>query len=108
VLRSGNRHAAGLVAGLEHRGVALDRLQAPRADRITGQQHLKLVGREVPIARRDGHAALAGAQFGADDAERQRRRFGLAAGLLGARLGGCCGTRGGLARLDLLDLARSA
>jgi hypothetical protein len=38
-----------------------------------------------PAARRDGHAALAGAQFGADDAERQWRRFGLAVGLLGAR-----------------------
>jgi hypothetical protein len=81
------------------------RLQAPRADRIAGQQHLKLVGREVPAARRDGHAALAGAQFGADDAERQRRRFGLGGGLARcARLGGCCGARSGLARLDLLDL----
>ena len=48
MLRSGDRHAARLVAGLEHRGVALDRLQTPRADRITGQQHLKLVGCEVP------------------------------------------------------------
>ena len=49
---------AGLVAGLEHRSAALDGLQAPRADRIPGQQHLKLGGREVPDARRDGHAAL--------------------------------------------------
>src|SRR3546814_113640 len=48
------------------------------------------------------------AQFGADDAERQRWRFGLSGGLARcARLGGCCGARNGrsgLARLDLLDL----
>ena len=39
-LISGNRHATGLVAGLEHRGAAIDCLQAPWTDRITGQQHL--------------------------------------------------------------------
>ena len=42
-----------------------------------------------------------GAQFGPGNAEWQRRRFGLA---WCARLGGCCGTRSGLACLDLLDL----
>lgn len=65
-----NRHTAGLVAGLEHGGVALDRLQAPRADHIAWKQHLKPIGREVPAARRDGQAALAGAKFDADNAER--------------------------------------
>src|SRR3546814_7044428 len=43
---SGNRQTAGLLAGLEDGGVALDRLQAPRADRIAGQQHVNLVGSE--------------------------------------------------------------
>ena len=49
---------------------------------------------------------LIAAAFGANDAERQRRRFGLDGGGLvrRARLGGCCGTRRRLVRFDLLDL----
>ena len=65
---------------------------------------MKLVGREVPVIRCDGQAALAGAKFGADDAERQWQRFRLGVRPARcARLSGCCGARNGLARLDLLD-----
>src|SRR3546814_18908235 len=62
-------------------GVALDRLQAPRADRIAGQQHVNLVGSELARRWCNGKAALAGSQFGTHDAERQRERLRFGGGL---------------------------
>lgn len=102
---SGNRQTAGLLAGLEDGDVALDRMQVPRADRIAGQQHLNLVGSEFACRWCDGKAALAGPQFDAHDAERQRGRLGFGDSLARwTRLRRYWGTNRRLSHLDLLDL----